>query len=59
VSFVETLDLTRLYDAVRARELDRLTKHNLACRWLADGVPVNYHGLSDFRVAMPMCWMIC
>jgi transposase len=79
-AFVETLNLTRLYDAVRAREgepgrpaadpavllalwllatidgvgsareLDRLTKHNLAYRWLANGVPVNYHGLADFRV---------
>jgi hypothetical protein len=34
-----------------ARELDRLTKHNLAYRWLANGVPVNYHSVSDFRVA--------
>jgi transposase len=80
-AFVETLDLTRLYDGVRAREgvpgrpaadpavllalwllatidgvgsareLDRLTRHNLAYRWLANGVPVNYHGLADFRVA--------
>jgi transposase len=80
-AFVEPLELTRLYDAVRAREgapgrpaadpavllalwllatiegigsareLDRLTKHNLAYRWLANGVPVNYHGLADFRVA--------
>jgi transposase len=79
-AFVETLDLTRLYEAVRAREgepgrpaadpavllalwllatidgvgsareLDRLTGHNLAYRWLANGVPVNYHGLADFRV---------
>ena len=80
-AFVETLELTGLYDAVRAREgepgrpaadpavllalwllavidgvgsareLDRLTRHNLAYRWLANGVPVNYHGLADFRVA--------
>jgi len=33
-----------------ARELDRLTKRDLAYRWLAGGVPLNYHGLSDFRV---------
>jgi transposase len=34
-----------------ARELDRLTERDLAYRWLSCGVPVNYHGLSDFRVA--------
>jgi transposase len=33
-----------------ARELDRLCQRDLAYRWLAGGVPVNYHGLSDFRV---------
>ena len=33
-----------------ARELDRLVKQDLAYRWLAGGVPVNHHGLSDFRV---------
>ncbi len=33
-----------------ARELDRLVERDLAYRWLAGGVPVNYHGLSDFRV---------
>lgn len=33
-----------------ARELDRLCRQDLAYRWLAGGVPVNYHGLSDFRV---------
>ncbi len=34
-----------------ARELDRLcTEHN-AYRWLAGGVSVNYHTLSDFRVS--------
>jgi transposase len=79
-AFVETLNLTRLYDAVRAREgepgrpaadpavllalwllatiegvgsareLDRLARNNLAYRWMANGVPVNYHGLADFRV---------
>jgi transposase len=81
VGFVETLDLTVLYDKVEAREgtagrpaadpavlfalwllatmdgvgsareLDRLTSHDLAYRWVACGVPVNYHGLADFRVA--------
>lgn len=79
-SFVESLDLSELYAAIRsregeaghpaadpkvllalwlyatmqgvgaARELDRLAKRDLAYRWLAGGVPVNYHGLSDFRV---------
>jgi transposase len=33
-----------------ARELDRLVRDDLAYRWLAGGVSVNYHGLSDFRV---------
>lgn len=33
-----------------ARELDRLVRRDLAYRWLAGGVSVNYHGLSDFRV---------
>lgn len=79
--FVERLDLSALYDAIKAREgepgrpppdpsvlmalwlyattegvgsareLDRLTERDLAYRWIAGGVPVNYHGLSDFRVA--------
>lgn len=78
--FVETLDLSPLYSAIRAREgepgrpaadpavllalwlfatvegvgsareLERLTERDVAYRWLAGGVPVNYHGLSDFRV---------
>lgn len=34
-----------------ARELDRLTERDLAYRWLSCGVPINYHGLADFRVA--------
>src|SRR6266446_8484466 len=80
-SFVETLDLAELYDAIKsregeagrpatdpavllalwlyatvegvgsARELDRLSERDLAYRWLAGGVPLNYHGLADFRVA--------
>jgi transposase len=33
-----------------ARELDRLVGRDVAYRWLAGGVPVNYHGLADFRV---------
>ena len=33
-----------------ARELARLVQRDVAYRWLAGGVPVNYHGLSDFRV---------
>ena len=79
-SFVESLDLSPLYDAIRsreggagrpppdpavvlalwiyaaiegvdsARELDRLAERDLAYRWIAGGVPLNYHGLSDFRV---------
>jgi transposase len=34
-----------------ARALDRLTERDLAYRWLSVGVPINYHGLADFRVA--------
>lgn len=79
-SFVESLDLSPLYDAIgsregeagrppadpavllalwlyatiegvgSARELDRLAERDVAYRWLAGGVPLNYHGLSDFRV---------
>ena len=33
-----------------ARQLERLTQRDLAYRWLAGGVPLNYHGLADFRV---------
>jgi transposase len=79
--FIETLDLSPLYDKVKARdgepgrppadpavqlalwllatiegvgsarELDRLSDRDLAYRWLCCGVPINYHGLADFRVA--------
>jgi transposase len=79
-SYVESLDLSPLYDAIKsreneagrpgtdpavllalwlyatiegvgsARELDRLAERDVAYRWLAGGVPVNHHGLSDFRV---------
>ena len=34
-----------------ARHLDRLCQEHDAYRWLRGGVPVNYHMLSDFRVA--------
>lgn len=34
-----------------ARALERLCQHHAAYRWLRGGVPVNYHGLSDFRSA--------
>ena len=80
-AFVETLDLTALYDKVKAREgepgrppadpavplamwflatiegigsareLDRLSTRDLAYRWVSCGVPINYHGLADFRTA--------
>lgn len=33
-----------------ARQLERLAHRDLAYRWIAGGVPLNYHGLSDFRV---------
>jgi transposase len=78
-SFVESLDLSQLYDQVlsregeagrpaadpavllslwlyatiegvgSARELERLAQSDAAYRWLAGGVPLNYHGLADFR----------
>ena len=81
LSFVESLDLSRLYEAIKAREgepgrpppdpavllalwlyatiegvgsarqLERLARHDPAYRWIAGGVPLNYHGLADFRVA--------
>jgi transposase len=44
--------LTATIDGIgSARELERATKTNLAYMWLAQGVPVNYHGLADFRLA--------
>jgi len=79
-NFVESLDLSQLYDQVlsrqgeagrpaadpavmlslwlyatiegvgSARELERLAQSDASYRWLAGGVPVNYHGLADFRV---------
>lgn len=79
--FVEGLDLTAFYAAIKAREggpgrtpidprilvalwlyatidgvgsareLDRLCYAHDAYRWLRGGVSVNYHTLSDFRVA--------
>lgn len=81
MGFVEGLDLSALYEAIRARagepgrpppdpavlmglwlyatiegvgsarQLERLTQSDLAYRWIAGGVPLNYHGLADFRVA--------
>ena len=33
-----------------ARELERLAESDAAYRWLSGGVPLNYHGLADFRV---------
>jgi transposase len=81
VGFVETLDLSALYDAIgsrvgeagrppadpavllslwlyatiegigSARQLERLCEQDIAYRWIAGGVPLNYHGLSDFRIA--------
>jgi hypothetical protein len=33
-----------------ARELERLCSRDLAYRWLAGGVPLNYHTLADFPV---------
>lgn len=78
-AFVEKLDLSALYAAIRARDdvagrsatdpkvllavwlyaategigsaraLERLCRSHAAYRWLLGGVPVNYHGLSDFR----------
>jgi transposase/ribosomal protein L34 len=33
-----------------ARAIDRLCTSDTAYRWLCGGMPVNYHGLADFRV---------
>ena len=81
LSFVESLDLSSLYEAIKSREgepgrpppdpavvlalwlyatiegvgsarqLERLTQRDAAYRWIAGGVPLNYHGLAEFRVA--------
>jgi transposase len=81
MSFVEGLDLSSLYEAIKSREgepgrpppdpavvlalwlyatiegigsarqLERLVQREVAYRWIAGGVPLNYHGLADFRVA--------
>ena len=78
-SFVESLDLSELYERVKSRDgeagrtaadpavmlalwlnatvegvgsaraLERLAESDAAYRWLAGGVPLNYHGLADFR----------
>lgn len=80
VGFVETLELSALYDAIgsregeagrppadpavllalwlyatvegvgSARQLEKLCEQDIAYRWIAGGVPLNYHGLADFRV---------
>jgi transposase len=34
-----------------ARQLERFAQRDAAYRWIAGGVPLNYHGLADFRVA--------
>src|SRR4051812_28242610 len=34
-----------------ARELDRLCRDHLVYRWLCGGVSMNYHSLSNFRIA--------
>src|ERR1700738_5343295 len=70
-SFVETLDLSPLYDAIRSREggagrpppdpavvlalwlyaaIEGVDSARELYRWIAGGVPLNHHGLSDFRV---------
>jgi len=80
-AFVLGLDLSALYEAIKAREgqpghppaapelmmalwlwatidgvgsarrLDQLCKEHLVYRWLCGGVSINYHSLSDFRIA--------
>ncbi len=42
-----------------ARELERLCGRDLAYRWLAGGVPLNYHTLADFRVGRPLSSISC
>lgn len=39
-----------------ARELERLCEHHAAYRWLAGGVSLNHHLLSDFRGANETAW---
>jgi transposase len=81
MSFVESLELSELYEIIgsregepgrpppdpavllalwlyatiegvgSARQLERLAQRDLAYQWIAGGVPLNYHGLSDFRTA--------
>jgi len=52
---VRLLTALWLYAATQAvgsaRELDRLCRYHAAYQWLCGGVGVNYHTLSDFRVA--------
>ena len=52
-----------LYAAVEgvgsARELERLAESDAAYRWLAGGVPLNYHGLADFRVEQVIDERVC
>ena len=36
-----------------ARQLARLCEEHVACQWICGGVSMNYHTLSDFRVAHP------
>src|ERR1700733_6478069 len=80
-AFVEGLDLSRLHEAIKAREgqpghppaapqlmmalwlwatidgvgsarrLDQLCRDHLVYRWLCGGVSMNYHSLSNFRIA--------
>jgi len=82
-SFLESLDLSSLYDSIRsrglspgrpafdprvlvalwlyaflagitsARLLSRLCLEHAPFRWLAGGLSINYHTLSDFRFAHP------
>jgi transposase len=42
-----------------ARLLERLCREHLGFRWMCGGVSLNYHTLSDFRVAHPEIWMSC
>ena len=43
--------LSTVEGIVSARRLTRLCQEHDAYRWLCGGVPINYHMLSDFRVA--------
>ena len=49
MALVETLDLSRFSESIKARELARRCEESAAFRWLCGGVTVNHRLRSDFR----------